>query len=72
LGTRGHPDRTSVRIVKGFPSRILPAPRLGTDQYWHAEGAPGHVIREAVEIDRDGIFRDFLSKLAAHAGRKVG
>ena len=54
------------------PSRILPAPRLGRDQYWHADGAPDHVIREAVEIDRDGIFRDFLSKLAAHAGRKIG
>ena len=48
------------------PSSLVPAPRLGADQYWHADGAPGHLIREAVEIDRDGIFRDFLGKLAAH------
>lgn len=49
------------------PSRLLPAPRLGTDQYWQLENAPSHIIREAVEIDRDGIFRDFLGKLAARS-----
>lgn len=53
------------------PSRLVPAPRLGEDQYWHADGAPGHLIREAVEIDRDGIFRDFLTKLASH-GKVAG
>ena len=54
------------------PTRLVPVPRLGADQYWHADGAPGHLIREGVEIDRDGIFRDFLMKLERHGeGRRL-
>jgi purine nucleosidase len=49
------------------PSRLVPAPRLGVDRYWHRDEAPGHLIREAYEVDRDAIFRDLFGKLEAAA-----
>jgi len=45
------------------PSKLLPTPRLGDDKYWHHDPTCTQLMREAVEIDRDGIFRDFLTKL---------
>lgn len=53
------------------PSRLVAAPRIASDQFWHADGAPGHLVREAVEIDRDGIFRDFLGKLERHGEERA-
>lgn len=49
------------------PSRLLPTPTLGDDQFWHNDGKNNYPMREAYEIDRDSIFRDFYSKLHAFA-----
>jgi len=49
------------------PTRFVPTPRLGDDQRWHTDGAPGHEMLEAYEISRDGIMTDFLAKLDAAA-----
>lgn len=46
------------------PTHVTPAPLLGDDHYWYRNAA-GHLIREAHGIDRDAIFRDLLTKLAA-------
>jgi purine nucleosidase len=44
------------------PSHLVATPRLGEDQFWYQEkNAPK--MREAYEIDRDSIFRDFFAKL---------
>jgi len=48
------------------PSKLVPAPRLRADTTWE-RGALGHLMREAIAIDRDAIFRDFLGKLARAA-----
>ena len=53
------------------PTRFVPAPRLGDDQRWHADGAPGHEMLEAFEIARDPIFRDLFTKLDAFANASV-
>jgi purine nucleosidase len=50
------------------PTRFVPAPRLGDDQRWHTDGAPGHEMREAYEINRNAIMIDVIAKLAAAAG----
>jgi len=50
------------------PTRFVPTPRLGDDQRWHADGAPGHEMLEAYEINRNAIMIDFMAKLAAAAG----
>ena len=47
------------------PTRFVPTPRLGDDQRWHADGAPGTEMLEAIEVARDPIFIDFLAKLDA-------
>lgn len=45
------------------PTDLLPAPILGDDTTWQ-RAAPGrHLLREAYDIDRDAIFRDFFRKL---------
>jgi len=49
------------------PTRFVPTPRLGDDQRWSTDGAPGHEMLEAYEISRDGIMIDFLAKLDAAA-----
>jgi len=44
------------------PSRLTPSPVLDEDLLW--QHPPGrHLIREAVGIDRDEVFRDFYRKL---------
>lgn len=50
------------------PSDLLPAPTIGSDMRWRHDTAHQHVIREAYDINRDAIFRDFFTKLeeAAH------
>ena len=50
------------------PTRFVPTPRLGDDQRWHAEGAPGTEMLEAFEVARDPIMIDFLAKLHAVYG----
>ena len=46
------------------PSRLVPSPSLDAGLHWqHPVGR--HAIREAIGIDRDAIFRDFVRKLAS-------
>ena len=45
------------------PSQLVPTPTLGNDQCWHNDGKNDYLMREAYEIDRDSIFRDFFYKL---------
>lgn len=52
------------------PSQIIPSPILTEDLYWTQSDAR-HPMREAIGIDRDAIFRDFFTKLAAHAEREA-
>ena len=48
------------------PSQLVPSPVLNQELYWeHPDGR--HLMREAVGIDRDAIFRDFFRKLEAAA-----
>ena len=46
------------------PSFLKDAPYLSADCRWYREGAPRHTIREALDINRDAIYRDFFRKLA--------
>ena len=46
------------------PSKLVPTPTLGSDQRWRGDVQHDFPMREAYEIDRDGIFRDFFFKLA--------
>lgn len=51
-----------LRDREWVPSRLTPAPSLGTDLHWeHPAGR--HAMREGISIDRDEIFRDFYRKL---------
>lgn len=45
------------------PTHLVPTPRLGDDRMWEPREGSGWRMREAYEIDRDAIFRDFLGKL---------
>ena len=45
------------------PSKLVSTPTLGNDQRWYWDGKNDFPMREAYEVDRDGIFRDFYSKL---------
>jgi purine nucleosidase len=47
------------------PSELVTTPRLGEDLYWHQRTAQIPLMRQAHGIDRDAIFGDFFSKLAA-------
>ena len=47
------------------PSYLIDAPFLSADCRWLRQGAPRHLIREALDINRDAIYRDFFRKLAA-------
>ena len=47
-----------------LPSYLHDAPWLTADCRWLRHGAPHHPIREALDINRDAIFRDFFGKLA--------
>lgn len=44
------------------PSQLVRAPHLTDDLYWASERNP-HLMREAIGLDRDAIFRDFFRKL---------
>ena len=46
------------------PSRLIDAPYLSSDTRWYRQAAPRHRIREALDINRDAIYRDFFRKLA--------
>ena len=46
------------------PSRLIDAPYLSSDTRWYRQAAPRHSIREALDINRDAIYRDFFRKLA--------
>jgi hypothetical protein len=48
---------------KWLPSELIPAAVLGNDKKWRRDVPARHLIREAYEIDRDAIFRDFFKKL---------
>jgi purine nucleosidase len=48
------------------PTELVLTPRLGADLCWHHSTAPVPLMRQAHGVDRDGIFRDFFSKLGAH------
>lgn len=49
------------------PSRIVRSPILTEDLFWkHSDER--HLMREAIGIDRDAIFRDLFSKLDTWAG----
>ena len=45
------------------PSEIVPAPILGDDKMWYRSPSSPHIMREAYDIIRDAIYRDFLTKL---------
>ncbi len=46
------------------PSFMTTAPHLTDDRKWLRDGDPRHPMREALDINRDAIFRDFFQKLA--------
>ena len=50
------------------PSRLIDAPYLSSDTRWYRQAAPRHPIREALDINRDAIYRDFFRKLDEAAG----
>lgn len=45
------------------PSELLSAPVLREDTGWEQAATERHLIREAYNVDRDAIFRDFFYKL---------
>lgn len=45
------------------PTDIMPTPILTDDRYYQDAGPGHHVMREAYGVNRDAIFRDFLTKL---------
>jgi len=47
------------------PSFLTDAPCLSADCRWYRQGQPRHLMREALDINRDAIYRDFFLKLAA-------
>ena len=49
------------------PTFLTDAPFLSADCKWYRQGAPRHTIREALDINRDAIYRDFFRKLAEAA-----
>ena len=44
------------------PSELMPSPKINDEMYWEQENGR-HLMREAVGINRDAIFRDFFQKL---------
>ena len=44
------------------PSELMPSPKVNDAMYWEQENGR-HLMREAVGINRDAIFRDFFQKL---------
>jgi inosine-uridine nucleoside N-ribohydrolase len=76
-GTRDHVGRAKViwDLINiawllnpdWVPSQVLPAPALRDDLTWNRDLSGRHLMREAYEVDRNAIFRDFLTKLDQHA-----
>ena len=46
------------------PTFLRDAPYLSADCRWYREGVPRHTMREALDINRDAVYRDFFQKLA--------
>jgi inosine-uridine nucleoside N-ribohydrolase len=46
------------------PSRLVPSPTLDAELHWQ-HPVDRHMIREAIGVDRDAIFRDFFRKLGS-------
>ena len=49
------------------PTFLTDAPYLSADRHWYRQAQPRHPMREALDINRDAIYRDFFGKLAALA-----
>ncbi|NQT87059.1 nucleoside hydrolase [bacterium] len=49
------------------PSRIIHSPVLTSDFTWSVDRSR-HFIREAIGVDRNGVFRDLFSRLARSSG----
>lgn len=49
------------------PSELRPSPLLCDDLTWAEPDAARHLVREAIEVDRDAVFGDLFRKLAAYA-----
>lgn len=47
------------------PTYLTDAPYLSADCRWYRQSQPRHPMREALDINRDAIYRDFFGKLAA-------
>ncbi len=45
------------------PTFVTPSPRLNDDLYWEKDNSR-HLMREAHDVQRDEIFRDFFDKIA--------
>ena len=45
------------------PTFLIDTPYLTDDQKWIRKETPRHLMREALDINRDAIFRDFFKKL---------
>jgi len=43
-------------------TELIRAPRFGLDTYWDRSDPNRHLMREAYDIDRDGIFQDLIEK----------
>lgn len=50
------------------PSHIIDAPHLTDDRKWLRLRQPRHIMREALDVNRDAVFRDFFGKLAQAYG----
>ena len=48
------------------PTALRPSPVLRADVTWGPVDHDRHVIREAVDVDRDRIFADLFRKLQGH------
>ncbi len=45
------------------PTYMIDTPYLSDDRKWIRQGNPRHIMREALDLNRDAIFRDFFHKL---------
>jgi len=46
-----------------IPTYIIDTPYLSDDCKWYRKATPRHIMREAIGISRDAIYRDFFLKL---------
>ena len=45
------------------PTEIVTAPILADDKRWYRSPSNPHIIREAFDVNRDAIYRDFFRKM---------